>query len=294
MPEIKFLKRLEAAPNVKTQIFALQPSGASPVVLRRYAESFGLDPKRGTLAQDPAKFTYSDGQHVVTLYRASGALRYQDQSRWQRDDGEANLKISDGRAEKLALEVVRKLNLASPKEFGLLKVSRLTVGSANSDAKEADERIIDVGVAFQRTIGGVPVDGPGGKLIVYLDHKGQMTGIDRIWRPIKGQQKPVEGLRDPAEAEKDIERYWQGHEDGVIEVRDVRFGYFELGFQDAQRVLQPAYIYLLRLVSPPGRDAPDDQPIAMNSVHIYPAAVNAVGTFMPPPKKLVEQTPRKE
>ena len=39
----------------------------------------------------------------------------------------------------------------------------------------------------------------------------------------------------------------------------MRFGYFELGYQDAQRVLQPAYVMLLTLFS-------QDERIRMKSV----------------------------
>lgn len=285
MPEVRFLQRLEGAPKARTQIFSLDPPRASVAALRKFATRFDVDPKRGVLQQDPARFTYTDGPHLFTLYRASGALRYQDQSRWQRDDGEANLKIGDEEATKLALNFVRKFKLVPTNESELLTVSRLRVGSLGSEGKPERDRVIDVGVAFQRKIGGVPVDGPGGKLIIYLDHKGEMTGFDRIWRSVKGRYRPVKALKDPRAAEEDMRRYWRGHESGRIDVREVRFGYFELGPQEAQRFLQPAYILLLTLVSPQER-------VMMNSAHVVPAAVNAVGSLMPSPKKPVRQAPR--
>ncbi len=285
MADVRFLQRLDAAPKVKTQIHALAAPGASAKALRDFAERFGVGSKEATQAQDPAKFTYTAGQHLVTLYRASGAIRYQDQTRWQIDDGKSSLRMSDATAAKHALEVITKHRLAPPSECKLLKVSRLTVGEANTKTKRGGERVIDVGVCFQRTVGGVPVDGPGGKLIVYLDRRGELTGFDRIWRPISAVRAQVKDLRDPQVAEEDLLTYWKAH-DGRIDVREVRFGYFELGFQDSQRVLQPAYIMRITLVSP-------DERIRMNSAHVVPAAANAVGTFMPPPKKVIRQRPRR-
>ena len=282
MPDVRFLQRLDAAPKVKTQIHALAPPGATAKALRDFAASFGVDSTEATQAQDPATLTYTAGQHVVTLFKASGALRYQDQTRWQIDDGKSNVKMSDATAAKLALELVGKHKLAPVNECKLLKVTRLTVGEANTETNRGGERVIDVGVAFQRTIGGVPVDGPGGKVIVYLDHKGELTGFDRIWRPIRAVQAQVKELKDPQVAEEDLLRYWKAHGPGRIDVREVRFGYFELGYRDAQRVLQPAYVMLITLVSP-------DERIRMNSAHVVPAAVNGVGRFMPPPKKVVKQ-----
>jgi hypothetical protein len=286
MPDVKFLERLDAAPKAKTQIHALAAPGASAKSLLAFAETFGVGSKDATQAQDATTFTYTAGQHVVTLYKASGAIRYQDVNRWQVDDGTTNLKMSDAAATKRALELVGKHKLARANECKLLKVTRLMVGEAEAKTKETTERAIDVGVAFQRTVGGVPVDGPGGKLIVYLDHKGELTGFDRIWRSISGVRTPVKELRDPKLAEEDLLRYWKGHDAGRIEVHGIRFGYFELGYQDAQRVLQPAYVMPLTLVS-------GDDRIRMKSVHVFPAAVNAVGTFMPPPKPRVKQRPRR-
>jgi hypothetical protein len=287
MPDIAFLKSLDAPPKAKTMIHALAPPGASAKALAQFAQAFGVEAPRPILGQDPDRFTYTAGQQVFSLFKASGAVRYQDRARWQVDDGKANVKLGDAEAEKLARAVISKHKLATSSECNLLKVTRLTVGDASVETKKGSERVIDVGVAFQRTVSGVPVDGPGGKLIIYLDHEGTLTGFDRIWRPIKAVQAPVKELRNPKLAEKDLQRYWKAHEGGRIEVQEVRFGYFELGYRDAQRVLQPAYIMPLTLVGP-------DDKVRMKSVHVFPAATNAVGRLMPPPKKPVSLPARQK
>ena len=287
MPEVNFIKRLDSAPKVKTQILALGGPGASAKAVRELAQSLKLEAEAVTQAQDATRFTYTAGQHVVSMFKASGAVRYQDRSRWQVDDGKANLKISDAEAEKRALELVSAHKLASPKEFQLLKVTRLTVGEANSETKRGSERVIDMGVAFQRLVGGVPVDGPGGKLIVYMDRNGELTGFDRIWRSVAKVRAPVRQLLPPKAAEEDLLRYWE-QETGRIDVLDMRFGYVELGYRARQAVLQPAYVMPLRIVSPGQRDGE----IAIGSVHVFAAASNAVGRLMPPPKKIVQQPAR--
>jgi hypothetical protein len=287
VPEVNYIKRLRTAPKVKTQILALGSPGANAKAVRELAQSLKLEEASVTQAQDATRFTYTAGQHVVSMFKASGAVRYQDRSRWQVDDGKANLKITDAEAEKRALELVSAHKLASPKEFKLLKVTRLTVGEASVDKQRASERVIDVGVAFQRLVGGVPVDGPGGKLIVYMDHNGELTGFDRIWRPVAKVQAPVRELLPPKAAEADLLRYWE-QETGRIDVLDMRFGYVELGYRARQAVLQPAYVMPLRIVSP----GQADQEIAIGSVHVFAAASNAVGRLMPPPKKIVQQPAR--
>jgi len=71
----------------------------------------------------------------------------------------------------------------------------------------------------------------------------------------------------------------------------MRFGYLEFGYQARQNVLQPAYVMLLRIVSPNQR--PDGGEIAIRSVHVFPAAANAVGRLMPAPKQIAKQPLRK-
>jgi hypothetical protein len=280
MAEIQILETLKAAPRSKTQIYTLKPPAVGQKALLQLAQPFEPSQK-GRFTQDPTKLTYTDGPHLFTLYRASGAFRYQDQTRWQRDDGAANLEIQDAEAVKLAQRVVGEYELAPLNELQLLKVTRLNVGSSGPAGGKPEQRVIDVGVAFQRTIGGVPVDGPGGKVIIYLDHEGKPTGFDRTWRQTAAVYKPVESLISPQAAQSQLQRYWRA-QPGTIQVTGARFGYFERGRQETQRYIQPAYVFLLRLMSP-------EQRMTMNTAFVVAAATNAVGTIMPPPKKPVAQ-----
>jgi hypothetical protein len=284
MAEIEILETMKAAPRAKTQIYTLKPPAAGQKTLLQLARPFEPSQK-GLFTQDPTKLTYTDGPHLFTLYRASGAFRYQDQTRWQRDDGTSNVKLQDAEAVKLAQRVVAQYELAPLKELQVLRVTRLNVGSFGAEGGKPEERVIDIGVAFQRTIAGVPVDGPGGKVIVYLDHEGKPTGFDRTWRETAAVYKPVESLLSPENAQAQLERYWRA-QPGRIQVTGVRFGYFERGRQETQRIMQPAYVFLLRLISPEER-------ITMNTAFVVAAATNAVGTIMPPPKKMVAQPLRK-
>ena len=285
MSEVTFSKRLDG-PRRSRPRSTPWPLRAPRQRRCSSSQRASVSSRSGPCKHRSVKLTYTAGQHVLTLFRASGAIRYQDQTRWQLDDGKSNLKISDEEAAKLALSHVAKHDLAPVKECKLLKVSRLTVGDGNVDAKRGNERIVDVGVAFQRTIGGVPVDGPGGKVIVYLNQKRELTGFDRIWRPTKGVQAAVPELRSPKLAEADLMRYWRRSGSPSIDVYDIRFGYFERGFEENQRVLQPAYIMLLLLRS-------TNERFSVKTAHVFPAAANAVGTIMPPAKKAVAQPARK-
>jgi len=290
MPEIKFLSHLENPPKGPLPLYTLSPAPSDTKAVLSLAQQFGLagTPDKGRLTEQAATLTYAEGPLQVTLHRASGGVRFQDLQRWQVDDGSAHIDIPDVEAIAIAKRQVKKLALAPPDEIQVLKVTRLRVGTAEASGKKAEERIIDVGVAFQRLVGGIPVDGPGGKLIVYLDHEGQVTGVDRLWRTIKRASKPI-AVQPPEFAERDLVKYWgKAGTDGAgrIEVREVRFGYFEQGWNEVQTVLQPAYVLPLTLIS-------GDERVAMKSVHVIAASVKPSGVLMPPAKKPLKLRPRK-
>jgi len=103
---------------------------------------------------------------------------------------------------------------------------------------------------------------------------------------LRSHKSPVKELRHPQLAEEDLATYCKAQDTGRIDVDDMRFGYFELGYQDVQRVLQPAYSMPMTLVGP-------DERVRMKTVHVFAAATNAIGTLIPPSNKVVRQ-PRRE
>jgi hypothetical protein len=232
------------------------------------------DAKSGTLRSDADKLTYSEGHLELTMYRASGGIRFIDRTRWQVDDRKSNLRIDDAAASRLAQNFVRKYKLALSAETKFLKAARLHVGEATEGGKEASERTIDVAVALQRLVDKIPVDGPGGKVIVYLDHEGRVTGLERIWRKIAGVHRRGKSHRTPQNALDDAAAHFTAKQ-GVIEVQEMRFGYFEEGWRSKQQYLQPAYVIIGMLTSPDGR-------VRKRTIYVAPALSNAVGRITPP------------
>jgi hypothetical protein len=275
VPEIRYIKRLEKEPDVKTQIYRLGAPGVTTASVYRLAQQFGLkgSPANGRLQEQEGTISYTEQQYVVHLYKASGAVRFIDQARWMVDDLKSNVEFDDDKAIALAEEVAKKYELVKEGEYQVLRVTRLHAGTLELETKKSEERVIDAGVVFQRVIEGVPVRGPGGKLVIYLDHQGQMTGFDRIWRGIEAVYKPVEALKKPARIEAHLTRFLTRREVARADVEDVEFGYFELGPHDAQRYLQPAYIMRLRLPV-------SEQESHMRSAFVVEAATNPVGTLV--------------
>jgi hypothetical protein len=288
MAEIKLIGSLIPTPRAPTHIYRLKPPSVSERTVRAMAQRLGLrgEAKSGTLARDADKLVYSERHLELTVYRASGGIRFRDLARWQFDDREADLKMDDQAALRLARNFVRKYALAPARETRFLKAARLRVGESNREGTEAYERTIDVAVALQRVVDKVPADGPGGKIIVYMDHEGKATGFEKIWRDIGGVHKRVDSLRTPQSALDDMARHFRTKQ-AIIEVEEVRFGYFEAGWRSTQKYLQPAYVIV-------GMVTTGDGGVRRKTAYVAPAVANAPDRLTPPLARKKPQDARRE
>jgi hypothetical protein len=228
--------------------------------------------------------TYSHGSREVTIYRQSGGIRYRDQARWQADHG-GSVDLSDDDAVQIARAFARRHELAPADDAQVAQVTRLRVGLADRAGTTAEERVIDVGVIFRRMIDGLPADGPGGHIMIYIGAEGDVTGLDRIWRPIAGVHSEVESLRPREWLEEQIGRRLDAAEAARLDINEIRLGYFEHGWKSAQEFLQPAYVVLGTLRSP-------DERLRRRSVFVVPAATNDAGEIEPPAKEIRTQPER--
>jgi len=286
VPSIRITGLMPELPDSPPPIFALPVPRVNERTLLNLARRFKLKAggQAGSILRDAFTFTYSEGAFDLTLHHASGAFRFKNSNRWQVDHG-GNVELSDEDAIKLARAHLRRYKLF-PKNSRVLRVSRLHVAAAGPDRIIEDHRVIDVAVSFQPIIRGVPVDGPGGKVIVYLDHEGKLTCLDHISRRIGRVYRKVTELHSPEHAVQEASRMWEKRGVvGEVEIGEVRFCYYELGWNDEQRYLQPAYFVLATLIGP-------DKRIRTGDIHATPAAVNNVGRITAPPPRRVVQKPR--
>ena len=114
------------------------------------------DAKAGRLTSDEDKLMLSDGNLQLTMYRASGGIRFIDRARWQVDDRKSNLDIEDAAATRLAQGYIKKNDLAPADQLKFFKAARLRVGEATEGGRQASERTIDVAVAMQRLVERFP------------------------------------------------------------------------------------------------------------------------------------------
>jgi hypothetical protein len=273
--EIKIGKDVRlAVPRGRADVLQLKLPVVNDKSILRLAAQLGMESKTGTLATSPDRIAYTAGFMELTVFRASGGFRYLDRSRWQVDDGESNVRMTDADAGKRASALAAKMKLAPAKEFRFAKAARLHVAAADLKAKQSYDRVIDVGVALQRMIGKVPVDGPGGRVVVYLDARGDVTGIEKIWRERAKVFRKGAAFRSLDELIAEMSTHYRT-KDGVIEVQEIRTAYFEEGWRSQQKYLQPAYIVRGIAMSPNER-------LRKKVVYVAPALSNTPGRITPP------------
>lgn len=289
MATINFIKRLAARPTVKTGIFRLSAPLVNEKTLLAVARQLKLtgDRTKGVFIDDNETITYKELQYRITISKLSGGIQFVDEQRWQVDDGVANITFDEKKAVNIANAFISQSKIVPLQDTKLLKVSRLSVGSQEKGKSATSERVIDYGVVYQRYIGGIPVEGPGGKLIIYINAEEKVTGFEKIWREIQVEYKPVPSLelKEPKLAESLITRYFSTLKQSLVDVHETRFGYFESGKNEKQLYLQPAYVMPYTLKN-------DDNRILMNSVYVTYAALKPMGKIVYPSKILFQQPKR--
>ena len=286
MANLKLLGKMPEVPRTPPPIFTVERPNASEERLLNAARAFGLKAHEdeGSISRRSSHFTYSEAAFDVDLHRASGYLAFKDRTHWQVDHG-ADVGMPDEEAVARARDLLGVFNLL-PAESRVQKVSRLAVAAAGPDRVIQDKRVIDIGVHIQPVLRGLPLDGPGGRINVYLDHERNLTCVEHFLRTPGPVYREVNALRTPEEALDEAGRAWSARGARDVEVREVRLCYFELGPNDDQTYLEPAYMILGTLV---GREPR----IRTGDIFVTPAAVNTVGSLaaLIPPKPPA-QTPR--
>jgi hypothetical protein len=108
MSDIRFTKRLQAVPRVNTSIFTLKVPSVTMPILAQAAQKLKLkgDERSGRFTVDENEMTYTEGPHVVQMFRKSEALRYIDSSRWHIDDGVTTFDVPDAKAVDIAKKYI--------------------------------------------------------------------------------------------------------------------------------------------------------------------------------------------
>jgi hypothetical protein len=259
--------------DVPANIYRIDGAERSRDDLVALAQRAGIDvATQGSWEELGPLLELEQAPRLFTVYQPSRAVQFVDTSRWQIDDG-TSMTISDDDAIAAANRQLERLELTDEDQFVPTKVTRLNVGSSAKGAEPVASRVIDVGVVYSRVLDDIPVEGQGGKIVVYLDSKQEMTGFERTNRKL-AVHEPVAGWRSLDDVLAEVEDYWHMRRDEGLDVDDARLCYVELGRLEEQEYVQPAYALSLTLHDHAnGEDRTVD--------HYVVAATNGIGTFMP-------------
>lgn len=255
--------------------------------LRACARDFGL---RGLEAKDAVRshstaILYTEGSVQVQLFYGSGGIRHRDFNSWMRSERDSSFEITDGAAIEAARDAVREFLFLNEAAGANAVVKRLNQASSQRGGQSFSQKVTHAAVCFHRSVSGIPVDGPGGKMTVFLSPERKLTGVDFLWRRISGVYRETKRLRNPEEAVRQVTDSWEkrGAASGVV--NQVRFGYLELGWSDEQALMQPAFIVFGILGGP-------DSQVRSGAVEVVHASADPVGDLVPPPPRTPKQTAR--
>jgi len=274
-------------PNTPPPVLSLAAPEVSESSLRAFSREFGLrgPEAEGAVRSHSTAILYTEESIQVQLFHRSGGVRRRDFGSWMRSEQDSSFEITDEAAVEAARGAVRGFPFLSEAAAGDAVVKRLNVASSQPGGGSFSQRVTHAAVCFHRSVSGIPVDGPGGKMTVFLSPERKLTGVDFLWRRISGVHRKTERLRTAEEAVRQVTDSWEerGVASGVV--NQVRFGYLELGWSDEQALMQPAYIVFGVLGGPDGQ-------ARSGAVEVVHASADPVGDLVPPPPKTPKQTAR--
>lgn len=247
---IEMLDKTPAVPK-NVLVYKTKPVRLGPDEVKELAQGLSLS-GQGQVADLGDTLVYNEGQFRIEARKQSGALWYLDEKRFLAGGPLDKPTFTEERAVILAEAFLRSSRLMPEDGVYVEQVRHLSDLAISADGKERVSRVVDTEVLFRRTIDGVPVNGPGSIITVYLDNEGQVTGCYKLWREIETEPVGTVKTVGPKSALAQIEANYDRQAQVFIGVEDLQFGYFAQGPGEAQAYLQPAYVAREQATTPDG------------------------------------------
>lgn len=265
---LKFQQELPREVPSSLPVYQLQKPNATRAQLAEIAKLIAPSENGEQEFTDAGNWlAYRDGLHEFEVNKRSGALGFRHLEKYG-VELEAPFELRDQEAVRIATGLAEKARLVPMKEARMERVTHLHGAIARmDDGGQPEEKILDAGVLFRRTINDVSVTGPGGALMVHIGPEREIVGARRIWRAL-GKQAAKVKIRPPEYAIERFERL-AGEVEGDVVVTKAEFGYFEQGPLDGQTTLQPAYAFVYEVQGE----------FAYKSAEAFPAGEKSFGTL---------------
>lgn len=207
----------------------------------------GLSLERGTTRRSGPWMSADYGELRLLYQGFSGAVQVSVRSKGGREaQGSTDFPIADDQAARIARELLARVPLVPDdgSTLALEGVSHLVREAASPDGLEPPV-ILDAGVVFTRVIDETPVIGPGGHVMVKVLPTQAIGGASRVFRP-RGARVAATRVMPVSDALEAFEKRLRDSRglDGAVRVLRAKFGYFEAGRSQRQRVFEPAYAFV--------------------------------------------------
>ena len=238
---IQFKAELPSKVPGSVQVYRLAPPRVSPRAVARVGKLLGLSGRAVDFSLSEDWISYLEGRYQVSVHRGSGATRYRHRDKYGIETDQA-FELEPREATRIALAFLKRTGIVPLKEAVFHRVTHLRSATGDVHTGAREEKLLDAGVIYRRSVDGIEVNGPGGFAMVNISPEKEVVGLTSVWRPL-GKRVAKVKLIPPdraLRAIRDLARPLYGD----TTVTKASLGYFELGELDRQVYLQPAYCFV--------------------------------------------------
>lgn len=245
-------------PNEKprtVEIFSLKEIKVSNRSISDLQQRFGFKTSETKIQESPSHFWAQDGDWYFEVSKFSGQELVANLDKYRKQLREIRWTLKDETLKTIAKEYIAKRAAVNMKEVSEEPEIRYTTASVGEtkDTIILEEDIIEADIIFTRKLNGIPVIGPGSKLVVTISADGSVSGFYKIWREIDLDKKTVRvttisSVDAIEQLIKKTTKFKESKDVSRIRLDIAAFGYWASPRHWSQKTLLPAhnFVYSVR------------------------------------------------
>jgi hypothetical protein len=214
-------------------------------------ERFGFKPAKAEVKESPSHFWVQNGNWYFEVSKFSGQELVANLDKYRKQLQGLRWSIEEEKLKAIAKEFILTRAFVNMKEVVEEPIVRYTTASVGEtkDTIKVDEDFIEADVIFTRRINGIPVIGPGSKLVVTISADGSVSGFYKIWREIdyavkRPKIKTTSSLEAIEKLMHKTMQFKQSRNGNYCQVDIAAFGYWASPRHWQQKTLLPAHTFV--------------------------------------------------
>lgn len=227
-----------------------------------------------------------DPTAIFTEDQQDGSLQFSKGLKRYMGDFKPALPTEDA-LESIATKFLTENDLmpTNKAEMVLAHKGGLKAAKAAPDGKGAATEIDKMKtITYARTIDGVPVIGPGSKIIVNIGDKGEVTGVTHRWREIEASPSgkkavPAAEMKVESQAKQEFLKKMQNEwgKNAKVNIKESKMAYYDSN----DGYMQPVFVYNTS-ITPDAAFTKDQKSADQQYLGIIPAMKNAPEVMFAP------------